>query len=161
MPEASPVPSMFLELEETLGYSFRSGKLLLEALTHPSFDNQTTSSYQQLEFLGDAILDLAVIDYMYRKFPDADSDQLAWPRTKAICASALAFVAVRCLKLHHLMLVNNVELSIEIQRCVPQLQACSGEEIVQRGWRYDPPKALRSVPSYLNISADAYLYVFQ
>ncbi|KAJ7736527.1 hypothetical protein B0H14DRAFT_3612709 [Mycena olivaceomarginata] len=97
IPEASPVPSMFLELEETL---------------------------------GDAILDLAVIDYMYRKFPDADSDQLAWPRTKAICASALAFVAVRCLKLHHLMLVNN---------------ACSGEEIVQRGWRYDPPKALSDV----------------
>ncbi|KAJ7349123.1 hypothetical protein DFH08DRAFT_697596 [Mycena albidolilacea] len=145
MPEALSVPTMFLELEETLGYSFRSGKLLLEALTHPSFDNQTTSSYQRLEFLGDAILDLAVIDYMYRKFPDADSDQLAWPRTKAICASALAFVAVRCLKLHHLMLVNNVELSIEIQRCVPQLQACSGEEIVQRGWRYDPPKALSDV----------------
>jgi endoribonuclease Dicer len=119
--------------------------LLLEALTHSSFDNQTTNSYERLEFLGDAVLDLVVIDYLYRKFPDSDSDQLAWPRTRAICAPALAYVAVRCLKLDQLMLINNVELSMEIQRHVPQLQTCSGEEIIQRGWRYDPPKALRPV----------------
>ncbi|KAF7353674.1 Dicer-like protein 1 [Mycena venus] len=145
IPDASPVPSVFSDLEETLGYSFRCGKLLLEALTHPSFDNQTTSSYERLEFLGDAILDLVVIDYLYRKFPDSDSDQLAWPRTRAICAPALAYVAVQCLKLHQLVLINNVELSIEIQSHVPQLQACTGEEIVQRGWQYDPPKALSDI----------------
>jgi endoribonuclease Dicer len=145
IPELSLVPSVFSELQETLGYSFRSGKLLLEALTHSSFDNQTTNSYERLEFLGDAVLDLVVIDYLYRKFPDSDSDQLAWPRTRAICAPALAYVAVRCLKLDQLMLINNVELSMEIQRHVPQLQTCSGEEIIQRGWRYDPPKALRPV----------------
>ncbi|KAJ6488501.1 hypothetical protein C8R47DRAFT_1125761 [Mycena vitilis] len=141
----SLVPSVLSELEETLGYSFRSGKLLLEALTHPSFDNRTTPSYERLEFLGDAILDLVVIDYMYRKFPNSDSDQLAWPRTRAICAPALAYIAVRWLKLHQLMLVNSVKLSMEIQRYVPQLQACSGEEIVHRGWAYDPPKVLSDV----------------
>ncbi|KAJ7118771.1 hypothetical protein C8R44DRAFT_841231 [Mycena epipterygia] len=143
--ETSPVPRMFCGLEESLGYSFRSGKLLVEALTHSSFDNQTTNSYERLEFLGDAILDLVVIDYMYRKFPDATSDQLAWPRTRAICASALAFVGVRHLQLHQLMLINSVELSIEVERQVPHLQACSGEEIVQSGWRYEPPKALSDV----------------
>ncbi|KAJ7684575.1 hypothetical protein DFH06DRAFT_1264086 [Mycena polygramma] len=143
--QPSLVPSVFSELQETLGYSFRSGKLLLEALTHPSFDNQTTPSYERLEFLGDAILDLVVIDYLYRKFPNSDSDQLAWPRTRAICAPALAYIGVRWLKLHQLMLVNSVELSMEIQRYVPQLQACSGEEIVHRGWAYDPPKVLSDV----------------
>lgn len=145
--EASPVPRMFCALEESLGYSFRSGKLLVEALTHPSFDNQTTNSYERLEFLGDAVLDLVVIDYMYRKFPGATSDELAWPRTRAICASALAFVGVQHLQLHRLMLINSVELSTEVERQVPHLQACSGEEIVQSGWRYEPPKALRYVDS--------------
>ncbi|KAJ6620284.1 hypothetical protein B0H10DRAFT_2359801 [Mycena sp. CBHHK59/15] len=145
VPERSPVSSMFSALEEALGYSFRSGKLLVEALTHPSFDNQSTNSYERLEFLGDAILDLVVIDYLYRKFPDSTSDQLAWPRTRAICAPALAFVGVQCLKLHQLMLMNNVELSMEVERYVPHLQACSGEEIIKRGWRYDPPKALSDV----------------
>ncbi|KAJ7221704.1 hypothetical protein GGX14DRAFT_670866 [Mycena pura] len=143
--EESPVSSTFSVLEELLGYSFRSGILLMEALTHPSFDNQTTNSYQRLEFLGDAVLDLVVVDYLYRKFPDATSDQLAWPRTRAICASALAAIGVGCLQLHQLMLINNVELSKEIERYVPLLQACSGEEIVQRGWQYDPPKALSDV----------------
>ncbi|KAJ7460967.1 hypothetical protein B0H11DRAFT_2057580 [Mycena galericulata] len=140
--EASPVSSMFAALEESLGYSFRCGLLLVEALTHPSFDNRTTNSYQRLEFLGDAILDLVVIDYLYRKFPLSTSDQLAWPRTRAICAPALASVGVRRLQLHQLMFVNNVELSMEVDRYVPRLEACSGEEIVQRGWRYDPPKVL-------------------
>ncbi|KAJ7043100.1 hypothetical protein C8F04DRAFT_1287110 [Mycena alexandri] len=146
IPQASPVPSVFSGLEEALGYSFRDGKLLVEALTHASFDNGTTNSYQRLEFLGDAVLDLVVIDYLYRKFPaTCTSHELAWPRTRAICAPALAYVGVQHLKLHQLMLVNNVELSMEIERYVPQLEACSGEEIVQCGWRYDPPKALSDV----------------
>ncbi|KAJ7702228.1 hypothetical protein B0H17DRAFT_1167119 [Mycena rosella] len=145
--EPSPVSSMFSALEESLGYSFRDGKLLVEALTHESFDNQITSSYQRLEFLGDAVLDLVVIDYMYRKFDQAGttSDQLAWPRTRAICAPALAFVGVQRLGLHQLLLVNNVELSMAVAKSVPLLQACSGEEIVQGGWRYGPPKVLSDV----------------
>jgi endoribonuclease Dicer len=142
MRQPSAVSSMLSALEESLGYSFRDGSLLLEALTHPSFDNQITNSYERLEFLGDAVLDLVVIDYMYRKFPGATSDELAWPRTRAICASALAFVGVR-LQLHQFMFANNVELNMEVARYVPILQACSGDEIVRRGWQYDPPKAMR------------------
>ncbi|KAJ7491248.1 hypothetical protein FB451DRAFT_1222522 [Mycena latifolia] len=143
--EPSPASSVFSALEDSLGYSFRDAKLLVEALTHPSFDNQNTNSYERLEFLGDAVLDLVVIDHMYRKFPKATSDELAWPRTRAICAPALAYVGVRHLELHQLMLINSVELSMEIARTVPDLQACSGKEIVHRGWRYDPPKALSDV----------------
>ncbi|KAK7035758.1 hypothetical protein R3P38DRAFT_3391822 [Favolaschia claudopus] len=145
VPKTVLVPAVFAELQETLGYPFRCGKLLLEALTHPSFDNQSTGSYERLEFLGDAVCELVVTDFLYRKFPASDSDQLAWPRTRAICAPALAFIAVKCLKLHQLVLVNNTELSKETQRLVPQLQACTGKEIVSRGWRYDPPKVLSDV----------------
>lgn len=49
----TPVASLFTELQEVLGYKFRSGKLLLEAMTHPSFGSMETSSYQRLEFMGD------------------------------------------------------------------------------------------------------------
>ncbi|KAJ7724192.1 hypothetical protein DFH07DRAFT_1067086, partial [Mycena maculata] len=143
--DPSPVSKMFSSLEESLGYCFRCGSLLVEALKHPSFDNENTPSYERLEFLGDAILDLVIIHYMYRKFPRATSDQLAWPRTRAICASALAFVGVRRLQLHQIVLMNNVELSMEVERHIPHLQACSGQEIVQSGWRYDPPKVLSDI----------------
>jgi endoribonuclease Dicer len=40
------------------------------------------------------------------------------------------------------MLINRVDLVEAIESYVPVLQATSGEEIVKRGWRYDPPKAL-------------------
>jgi endoribonuclease Dicer len=43
------------------------------------------------------------------------------------------------------MLINCVDLTEEIERYVPLLQATSGEEIIRRGWRYDPPKALSDV----------------
>lgn len=48
-----PVPPLFLSLQETLGYEFKCGELLVEAITHPSFRSGSTSSYQRLEFLGD------------------------------------------------------------------------------------------------------------
>lgn len=43
------------------------------------------------------------------------------------------------------MLINRVDLSESINRYVPLLQATTGEEIVKRGWRYDPPKAISDV----------------
>jgi endoribonuclease Dicer len=43
------------------------------------------------------------------------------------------------------MLVNRVDLTEAINRYVPLLQATTGEEIVKRGWRYDPPKAISDV----------------
>ncbi|CAK5264308.1 unnamed protein product, partial [Mycena citricolor] len=143
--ETSPVSFTFSRLEGALGYQFRSQRLLVEALTHPSFDNQSTSSYQRLEFLGDAVLELVVVEYLYRKFPVANSGQLSWARSRVVCAPALATVGVQRLQLHQSLLVNNFELSREMERHVPLLQACSPLETVQRGWRYDPPKALSDV----------------
>lgn len=49
-----PSSPMLRHLQETLGYTFQDGQLLLEAVTHPSFfDMNGGSSYQRLEFLGD------------------------------------------------------------------------------------------------------------
>lgn len=47
------VSPLFMELQEELGYRFRCGQLLVEAVTHPSFRSADSSSYQRLEFLGD------------------------------------------------------------------------------------------------------------
>lgn len=49
----TPVSPLFADLQEILGYWFRSGQLLVEAVTHPSFRSADSSSYQRLEFLGD------------------------------------------------------------------------------------------------------------
>lgn len=51
--EDYPVSTLFTKLQEDLGYQFRDGRLLVEAMTHPSFKSAESTSYQRLEFLGD------------------------------------------------------------------------------------------------------------
>lgn len=51
-PEPTPVPLLFDDLQKALGYQFKSGELLIEAITHPSFPADN-ACYQRLEFLGD------------------------------------------------------------------------------------------------------------
>ncbi|KDR81905.1 hypothetical protein GALMADRAFT_59401 [Galerina marginata CBS 339.88] len=143
--EPTRITPLFVGLEKRLGYKFRYNHLLLESLTHPSFTNSEGPSYQRLEFLGDAILDLVVVKYLFDKYPSATSHQLALPRTKAICAPTLANLAVRRLGLHTMMLANSMDLNIAIDRYVPLLERVSGAEIVKFGWKFDPPKALSDI----------------
>lgn len=92
-----------------------------------------------------ALIDLVVMDYLYNKFPQANSGQLSWARSRTVCSPALALVAVKRLKLHKLLLVNNVELSTAIGRYVPVLEEISEEDMIKNGWKHDPPKALSDV----------------
>lgn len=58
---------MLNKLQAKIGYSFKDGQLLKTALTHSSFANENgTDSYEQLEFLGDAVIELVVSDYLYK-----------------------------------------------------------------------------------------------
>jgi endoribonuclease Dicer len=61
------LPSQLMLVEEMLGYQFTRPILQVEALTHGSFtgDIVDTVSYERLEFLGDAVLDMIVTDYLY------------------------------------------------------------------------------------------------
>ncbi|KAL0947558.1 hypothetical protein HGRIS_013651 [Hohenbuehelia grisea] len=138
--------ALFHNIESNLGYTFHRKELLLEAVTHPSFASDAGgSSYQRLEFLGDAVVDLVVMKYLYTKFPRSTSDQLSWPRTRSVCSAALAWVAVTRLDIHKVILANSVELSMAVEQSVPPLQACCAAEIVTSGWRHDPPKTLSDV----------------
>ncbi|PPQ65094.1 hypothetical protein CVT24_003055 [Panaeolus cyanescens] len=140
----SELPLMFQGLERDLGYRFKRKELLREALTHPSFATDGPS-YQRLEFLGDAILDLVVTEHLFHNFPSATSHQLSHARARAICSPTLAHVAVFKLKLHNLLLVNSVDLSFAIEQYLPILQSLSAQDVLRNGWRYDPPKAISDV----------------
>lgn len=83
--------------------------------------------------------------YLIHKFPKATSGQLSWARSRAVCAPALAAVAIKRLKMHKSALINNVGLSSAISRYVPVLEATSYEDIVDKGWKHEPPKAISDV----------------
>lgn len=63
------------QLEQTLGYKFANQNLLLEALTHKSCKKSYNN--ERLEFLGDAVLDLLVGEYLFKKFQNAQEGELS------------------------------------------------------------------------------------
>jgi endoribonuclease Dicer len=60
-------PTQIAVVESILGYTFRRKAIAVEALTHASYQSDLeTISYERMEFLGDAVLDMLVTDYLYR-----------------------------------------------------------------------------------------------
>ncbi len=82
------------EFEKRLGYRFTNKNLLLLALTHSSYANENKKcsheNNERLEFLGDAVLDMVVSEYMYRKFPDMPEGELTKLRAAVVCETSLA-----------------------------------------------------------------------
>ncbi|KAI1124414.1 hypothetical protein F5Y10DRAFT_269094 [Nemania abortiva] len=66
------------KIEKKMGYKFRYPRLLRSAFTHPSYGSiyEGIPNYQRLEFLGDALLDMVCVDYLFCRFPGADPQWL-------------------------------------------------------------------------------------
>ena len=70
------------ELEEKIGVKFFNHDLLLQALTHRSYLNERTKWHldhnERLEFLGDAVLELVVTEYLYNNYPSPEGELTNW-----------------------------------------------------------------------------------
>ncbi len=85
--------SNYAALQARLGYSFSDEKLLRLALTHPSVAHEKGAAVQhnqRLEFLGDAVLQLALTRELYEKFPAFDEGPLTKARAKLVNRRTLA-----------------------------------------------------------------------
>lgn len=88
--------SSFNRLENRIGYKFRNRDLLVEALTHSSYAQEVSSPTRDnelMEFLGDAVLNLAVTLDLLDAFPDYDEGKLSLARSSLVAASHLSDVA--------------------------------------------------------------------
>ena len=70
------------KLEKYLDYHFEDPQLLIEALTHKSYKQPYNN--ERLEFLGDAVLDLVVGEYLFSKFPKFDEGKLSKMRASLV-----------------------------------------------------------------------------
>lgn len=87
------------ELENRLGYRFTDTDLLRTALTHSSWANEHGGAHnERLEFLGDAVLELAVSTRLFALHPDAREGELTSMRSALVNEGALANLA-RALRL--------------------------------------------------------------
>lgn len=86
-------------VEASLGYSFQNQLLLMEAFTHRSYLNENRNwpvgHNERLEFLGDAVIELIVTDFLYQKYPDKQEGQLTELRGKIVRTDSLVEVAKR------------------------------------------------------------------
>lgn len=74
-------------LQRRLDYTFKSRPLFIQALTHRSYG---TLHNERLEFLGDAILDLLIGEFLYHRYPAATEGELSHMRAQAVCGESLA-----------------------------------------------------------------------
>ena len=88
-----------LQLQEKIGYRFHDPDLLLRAVTHSSYANETGAKNhhllcnERLEFLGDAVLSVLTGEYLYHRFPNGTEGDLTRIRAAAVCEGALASYA--------------------------------------------------------------------
>ena len=86
------------KLEDKLSLKFKNEDLLLQALTHRSYLNENPSSNighnERLEFLGDAVLELVVTEFLYLKYPDKPEGELTNFRAALVNSKMLSELAV-------------------------------------------------------------------
>lgn len=92
--------------EKTLGYHFKAQNLLKEALTHKSAKKGAHN--ERLEFLGDAVLDLIIGEFLYNKFPNSREGELSKMRASMVNEKAFAKVA-RYLNIGEYLFISNSE----------------------------------------------------
>ena len=93
-------------LEETLGYEFKDKQLIIEALTHKSYKQPYDN--ERLEFLGDAVLDLIVGEYLFNKFKKSDEGKLSKIRASLVNETGFDMLA-RSLNLGEYIYLSNAE----------------------------------------------------
>lgn len=83
-------------LEKIIGYTFKDPGLLLTALTHTSYANESRTPVahnERLEFLGDSVLGFVVADFLYATFPNRPEGDLTRIRADLVCERNLAKAA--------------------------------------------------------------------
>jgi ribonuclease-3 len=72
----------FIQLEKCLDYQFKNKDLIIEALTHKSYKKAYNN--ERLEFLGDAVLNLIIGEYLFAKFPNSNEGELSKIRASLV-----------------------------------------------------------------------------
>lgn len=129
------------QLEARLGHKFRTPALLERALTHSSvipelrgtrsgenIGDSEPRDNEQLEFLGDAVLDMLASEHLLGKFPDWSEGQLSKSRARIVNANALEMAARRLGLGEHLRLGRGEEKTAGREK--PALLANAFEAVV-------------------------------
>ncbi|PHH81314.1 hypothetical protein CDD82_1058 [Ophiocordyceps australis] len=136
-------------IEEKTGYRFQSPNLLRSVFKHPSYPHEVIPNYQRLEFLGDALLDLVIVEYLFERFPKADPQWLTEHKMAMVSNHFFGSLCVQLGLQKHLLMttsslmgqIGEYVLEMEQAREAANLEA---KEAQQDFWltTSHPPKVL-------------------
>lgn len=130
-----------LTLSSSLGVKFHDIALLDTALTHTSYANESKDSIvhnERLEFLGDAVLELASSTYLFKKFPQMPEGEMTKARASVVCETTLANLSAQMEVGKYLLLGKGEYLTGGSKR--PSILADAFESIIgaiylDHGWQ--------------------------
>lgn len=129
------------ELSQKLGVTFRDIGLLDTALTHTSYANESlrrnTTHNERLEYLGDAVLELATSDYLYKQYPNLPEGDLTKARASTVCEETLSSRAVDICLGQHLLLGHGEKMNGGDTRpsiLADAFEAVIGAIYMDQGW---------------------------
>lgn len=118
-----------IKFASSFGLEFEDFNTLNCAFVHTSYIHEKNldvmESYERLEFLGDAVLKIAISDFLFKKFPDLREGDLTKHRAWVVSDKELAVLAVKC-GLSNLILLGKNEESLN-GRQKPSILACAFE----------------------------------
>ena len=89
-----------------LNYEFSNTDLLLEAITHKSISKV---NYERLEFLGDAVIQLIITEYLYKKYPDHQEGHLSREKQAIVSKKVLSNISIN-IGLLNVLRSNNLNI---------------------------------------------------
>ncbi|PNS18847.1 Dicer-like protein 1 [Sphaceloma murrayae] len=137
------------KMEHLHDYHFENPRLLHAVFTHPSMPvaYESVKSYQQLEFLGDSLLDMACVSHLMYRYPDKDPQ---WLTEHKMAMVANKFLGALCVMLgfHPNLRHNTHGLGNQIKNYAEELEEAkrvSGGAVDFWTTVQDPPKALADI----------------
>ncbi|WAR53675.1 hypothetical protein PtB15_3B183 [Puccinia triticina] len=137
----------FQALQDKIDYTFKEPLLLVQALTHRSANSFITNCYEREEWLGDAVIDMWIVQHAYNRFDNATAEELTLARAKVVSNGSLGFLAIRKLGLHEIIMHKSETFK---QACAEAIEAIKPFTKIEEFFSnlnnlfvvFDPPKIL-------------------
>jgi ribonuclease-3 len=113
--EEDKINKSFSSLQDKLNIEFKNINLLIQAFTHSSYVNEhrkkSFNDNERLEFLGDAVLELTVSQYLFENYPDMSEGELTKLRASIVCEPSLVQFAINLKFGQHVLLGKGEEIT--------------------------------------------------
>ncbi|KAK6526764.1 Dicer-like protein 1 [Arthrobotrys megalospora] len=137
------------KIERDMGYKFKYPRLLRSAFTHPSFPTlwEKIPCYERLEFLGDALIDMACVEDLWARFPSKDPQWLTEHKMSMINNRFQGALSVK-LKFHTHLRAMGAHINAAVQeyvQLVEEAQVASNDSVDYWIDVKQPPKVLPDI----------------